>query len=83
MGAVAMLALAVNVGVALMLYRYRSGDSNMRSVWLCSRNDAPGNIAVGAAALGVAAGAGRVARRRRGGADELSVSANCPTGFVT
>ncbi|CAN5744491.1 cation diffusion facilitator family transporter [soil metagenome] len=55
MGAVAVLALAVNVGVALMLYRYRTGDSNMRSVWLCSRNDALGNIAVGAAALGVAA----------------------------
>lgn len=55
MGVVALLALAVNVGVALMLYRYRTGDSNMRSVWLCSRNDALGNIAVGAAALGVAA----------------------------
>lgn len=53
MGAVALLALAVNVGVAAMLYRYRSGDSNMRSVWLCSRNDAVGNIAVGLAALGV------------------------------
>jgi cation diffusion facilitator family transporter len=53
MGAVAILALCVNVGVALMLYRYRTGDSNMRSVWICSRNDALGNIAVGAAALGV------------------------------
>ena len=53
MGAVAMLALLVNVGVALMLYRYRSGDSNMRSVWVCSRNDALGNIAVAVAALGV------------------------------
>ena len=40
MGAVAILALAVNVGVALMLYGYRTGDSNMRSVWICSRNDA-------------------------------------------
>jgi Co/Zn/Cd efflux system component len=54
MGAVAVLALAVNVGVAVMLYRYRSGDSNMRSVWLCSRNDALGNIAVVLAAVAVA-----------------------------
>lgn len=53
MGSVALLALAANVGVALMLYRYRTGDSNMRSVWICSRNDAIGNIAVGLAALGV------------------------------
>lgn len=53
MGAVALLALAVNVAVAWMLYRYRNGDSNMRSVWICSRNDAVGNIAVALAALGV------------------------------
>ncbi|MEO6747139.1 MAG: cation diffusion facilitator family transporter [Caldimonas sp.] len=53
MGAIAVLALCVNVGVALMLYRYRTGDSNMRSVWICSRNDAIGNIAVAVAALGV------------------------------
>lgn len=53
MGFVALLALGVNVGVALMLYRYRTGDSNMRSVWICSRNDALGNIAVALAALGV------------------------------
>jgi Co/Zn/Cd efflux system component len=53
MGAVAVLALAVNVGVALMLYGGRHGDSNMRSVWICSRNDALGNIAVLLAALGV------------------------------
>jgi Co/Zn/Cd efflux system component len=53
MGAIAVLALLVNVGVALLLYRYRTGDSNMRSVWICSRNDALGNIAVGVAALGV------------------------------
>lgn len=53
MGLIALLALAVNVSVALMLYRYRTGDSNMRSVWLCSRNDALGNIAVALAALGV------------------------------
>ena len=53
MGAVVLLALAVNVAVAWMLYRYREGDSNMRSVWLCSRNDAIGNLAVAGAALGV------------------------------
>jgi Co/Zn/Cd efflux system component len=53
MGAVALLALAVNVGVALMLYAFRNGDANMRSVWLCSRNDAIGNVAVAIAALGV------------------------------
>lgn len=53
MGAIAVLALGVNVGVAWMLYRHRTGDSNMRSVWICSRNDALGNTAVGVAALGV------------------------------
>lgn len=53
MGVVGLLALATNVGVALMLYRWRTGDSNMRSVWLCSRNDALGNLAVLGAAGGV------------------------------
>lgn len=53
MGAVAMLALAANVAVAWMLYAFREGDANMRSVWLCSRNDAIGNVAVLLAALGV------------------------------
>jgi Co/Zn/Cd efflux system component len=53
MGAVALLALLANVGVAWMLYAFREGDSNMRSVWLCSRNDAIGNVAVLVAALGV------------------------------
>lgn len=53
MGAVGFLALVANVGVATMLYRYREGDANMRSVWLCSRNDAIGNAAVMVAALGV------------------------------
>lgn len=53
MGAVAVLALVVNVGVAVMLYAFREGDANMRSVWLCSRNDAIGNVAVFLAALGV------------------------------
>lgn len=53
MSGTAVLALGVNVGVALLLYRYRVGDSNMRSIWLCSRNDAIGNLAVILAAAGV------------------------------
>ncbi len=53
MGVVASVALVVNGGVALMLYRFRTGDANMRSVWICSRNDALGNLAVMLAALGV------------------------------
>jgi len=53
MGAVGLLALAANVSVAVMLFRFRDGDSDMRSVWLCSRNDAISNIAVMVAALGV------------------------------
>ena len=53
MGVVGTLALLANVGVAALLYAYREGDSNMRSVWLCSRNDALGNLAVLLAALGV------------------------------
>jgi Co/Zn/Cd efflux system component len=53
MGAVGFVALIANGAVALMLYRFRSGDANMRSVWICSRNDAIGNAAVLVAALGV------------------------------
>jgi len=53
MGAIGLLALVANVGVAALLYAYREGDANMRSVWLCSRNDAIGNVAVMLAALGV------------------------------
>lgn len=53
MGLVGALALATNVIVALMLFRFRKGDANMRSVWICSRNDAIGNLAVLGAALGV------------------------------
>lgn len=53
MGFIGALALVANVSVALMLYAYREGDANMQSVWLCSRNDAIGNIAVMLAALGV------------------------------
>lgn len=53
MGLVGTLALAANLGVAALLYAFRSGDANMRAVWLCTRNDAIGNIAVMLAALGV------------------------------
>lgn len=53
MGAVGALAFAVNLGVAVLLYRWRAGDSNMRSVWICTRNDAIGNLAVLVAAAGV------------------------------
>ncbi|UYN96365.1 MAG: cation transporter [Enhydrobacter sp.] len=53
MGLIGALAFAANLGVALLLYRWREGDSNMRSVWLCTRNDAIGNLAVLAAAAGV------------------------------
>lgn len=53
MGVVGSLALLANFGVAALLYAYRDGDSNMRSVWLCTRNDALGNLAVLLAALGV------------------------------
>jgi Co/Zn/Cd efflux system component len=53
MGIVGAMALAANVGVAILLYAYRSGNANMRSVWLCTRNDAIGNVAVLVAAAGV------------------------------
>ncbi|WP_260582932.1 cation transporter [Sphingopyxis sp. PET50] len=53
MGIIGVSALVANAAVALMLYRWRTGDANMRSVWICSRNDAIGNLAVLAAALGV------------------------------
>lgn len=53
MGLIGALALFANLSVAVLLYAWREGDSNMRSVWLCTRNDAIGNLAVLAAALGV------------------------------
>lgn len=53
MGAVGLLALVANLGSVVMLLRYKDGDANVRSVWLCSRNDAIGNIAVMLAAVGV------------------------------
>ncbi len=46
MGVVGFLALAANLISVLFLLRFREGDSNIRSVWLCSRNDAIGNVAV-------------------------------------
>lgn len=53
MGVIGFLALAANVASVLILMRYKDGDSNVRSVWLCSRNDAIGNVAVMLAALAV------------------------------
>ncbi len=53
MGSVGFLALVANVASAGLLYTFRSGNANMRSVWLCSRNDAIGNVAVMLAAGGV------------------------------
>jgi Co/Zn/Cd efflux system component len=53
MGGIGVLALLANLSVAALLYAYRTGDANMRSVWLCTRNDAIGNVAVMAAAAGV------------------------------
>ena len=53
MGVVGLLAFCANLGVAWLLYAFREGDANMRSVWLCTRNDAIGNVAVMLAALGV------------------------------
>ena len=46
MGGIAVLALAANLASVLMLRRYKDGDANVRSVWLCSRNDAIGNVVV-------------------------------------
>ncbi|MEQ9258607.1 MAG: cation transporter [Roseovarius sp.] len=53
MGVVGFMALAANLASVLILMRYKEGDANVRSVWLCSRNDAIGNVAVMLAALGV------------------------------
>ncbi|PHP67085.1 cation transporter [Zhengella mangrovi] len=53
MGAIGVLALAANVASVLLLMRYKDGDANVRSVWLCSRNDAIGNVAVLVASVAV------------------------------
>ena len=54
MGAIGLLALAANLTSVLLLAKYKDGDANVRSVWLCSRNDAIGNVAVMLAAGAVA-----------------------------
>jgi Co/Zn/Cd efflux system component len=53
MGLVGVAALIANAACAVLLYAYRDGDANMQSVWICSRNDVLGNLAVLLAALGV------------------------------
>ncbi|RFD18592.1 cation transporter [Komagataeibacter melaceti] len=53
MGAIGVLALAANLASVFLLLPYKDGDANVRSVWLCSRNDAIGNLIVMCAALGV------------------------------
>ncbi|NOD65422.1 MULTISPECIES: cation transporter [Ruegeria] len=53
MGIIGALALATNLASVFLLVSYKDGDANVRSVWLCSRNDAIGNVAVMIAALGV------------------------------
>lgn len=53
MGVLGFIALLVNFSVSALLFKFRSGDSNAQSVWLCSRNDAIGNVAVILAAAGV------------------------------
>lgn len=53
MGIIGFMALSANMTSVLLLSKYKDGDANVRSVWLCSRNDAIGNVAVMIAALGV------------------------------
>lgn len=53
MGLIGFLALLTNLASVALLVRYEDGDANVRTVWLCSRNDAIGNVAVMMAALGV------------------------------
>ena len=53
MGIIGFVALSANMTSVLLLMKYKDGDANVRSVWLCSRNDAIGNVAVMIAALGV------------------------------
>lgn len=53
MGTVGIAALAANAASFAVLWRYREGDANMRSAWICTRNDVLGNLAVLLAALGV------------------------------
>ena len=53
MGAIAVAAFVANLLSVGLLWRWRAGDANVRRVWLCSRNDAYGNLLVVAAAAGV------------------------------
>ncbi|MBO6773848.1 cation transporter, partial [Thalassospira sp.] len=53
MGGIGLMALAANLASVWILMRFKDGDANVRSVWLCSRNDAIGNVAVIMAAVGV------------------------------
>ena len=53
MGAVGFAALTANAVSFGILWFYRTGDANMRSAWICTRNDVLGNLAVLLAALGV------------------------------
>jgi Co/Zn/Cd efflux system component len=53
MGTVGFAALAANAASFGLLWAYRGGDANMRSAWICTRNDVLGNLAVLLAALGV------------------------------
>ena len=53
MGVIGFLALTANIASVLLLIRYKDGDANVRSVWLCSRNDAIGNVAVMVASAAV------------------------------
>jgi Co/Zn/Cd efflux system component len=53
MGVVGFAALAANGASFTLLWTYRKGDANMRSAWICTRNDVLGNLAVLLAALGV------------------------------
>jgi Co/Zn/Cd efflux system component len=53
MGAVGFAALAANAAAFGLLWAYRGGDANMRSAWICTRNDVLGNLAVLLAAVGV------------------------------
>ena len=62
MGFIGLLALLANLTSVLVLVRYKDGDANVRSVWLCSRNDAIGNVAVMIAALGCVGYGNKLAR---------------------
>ncbi len=55
MGVIGFMALSVNLGAVVLLLRFRKSDANLRSVWLCSRNDAFGNVLVMIAAAATAA----------------------------